>query len=179
MAENRPDKKNIFQAENVVVHKTQPQGGDVPSIGRVHEERDVPIGSLLRAAGYLVVFTVLICIGCWGMFEFFATQAEHRDPELSPLAEDIQTPPPLLQSNPPLDMARWRKQEDSALKHSGAGPDGAPRMSIEQAMQAIAERGLPQFTASDTASDTTQAAGRADTTGGRATTRGTPGTAGR
>ena len=119
MAETRSDKKNIFQAENVVVHKTQPQGGDLPSIGRVHEERDVPINSLLKAGGYLIVFTVLVCIGCWGMFEFFATQAEQRDPQVSPLAADRPTPSPALQLGTTSRLQRYALAQPCWRSHVG------------------------------------------------------------
>lgn len=167
MAEKRQDEKNIFQAENVIVRKTMPQGGDVPSIGHVHEERDVPIASLTKAAIYLVVFTGLICLGLWGLFEFYAAQSERADPQLSPLAEKRMPPGPRLQSNAARDMALFRRREDSALATAAQLNDGTRRISVEEAKTMIAERGLPQFTAAG-ARDSAQPGGAGttpDTTG--------------
>jgi hypothetical protein len=176
MAEKREDKKSIFQAENVIVKKTMPQGGDVPSIGHVHEERDVPLNSLVKAAIYLVVFTGLISLALWGLFEFFAAQADERDPQLSPLAERRTPPSPRLQSNPAADMARFRQHEDSALAApGGTNNDGTRRVTVDEAMTMIAERGLPTFPAvgiADTSKRATGATGAtADTTAARAATQ--------
>lgn len=148
MGDTRADKKNIFQAENVVVHKTRPQTGDVPSIGHVHEERDVPINSLLKAGAYLIVFVTLVGLGCWGLFEFFAARATRADPQLSPLVEKHVTPGPLLQSNPSLAMQAFRHREDSLLKVA-ADSSGATgrRISVDDAIERIAQDGLPAFPA--------------------------------
>src|SRR5688572_23458952 len=151
MGETRSDKKNIFQAEDVVVHKTRPQTGDVPSIGHVHEHRDVPINSLLKSGAYLIVFIGLISLGCWGLFEFFAARALRTDPQLSPLVEQRTVPGPLLQSNPSREMTEFRRREDSlmnaAFDTSGVAPT---QISVEDAMNTIAEKGLPAFKAADT-----------------------------
>jgi hypothetical protein len=174
MAEKRQDDKNIFQGENVIVHKTVAQGGDVPSIGHVHEERDVPINSLAKALGYLVVGIALSALACWGLFEFFAAQADRADPQLSPLAERRSPPGPRLQSNPARDMAAFRRYEDSVIAASGVANDGSRRISVDDAMTMIAEKGLPRFVASgvrDTARGTMR------DTAGAATTTGTTGSA--
>jgi hypothetical protein len=157
MAEKRQDEKSIFQGENVIVRKTAPQGGDVPSIGHVHEERDVPINSLLKAAAYLVVSIGVICLALWGLFEFFAARAERADPQISPLAEHRVPPGPKLQSNPARELATFRKREDSILAApGGVANDGSRRVSVDEAMQMIAEHGLPAFPSA--APDTTRRA---------------------
>jgi hypothetical protein len=145
MAEKRQDNKSIFQGENVIVHKTVAQGGDVPSIGHVHESRDVPIKSLAKAIGFLILGIALVSLLCWGMFEFFAAQAERADPQLSPLAVRRSPPGPRLQSNPGRDMAAFRRHEDSAVAASGVANDGTRHVSVDEAMTMIAERGLPKF----------------------------------
>lgn len=161
MAEKRSDEKSIFEGENVIVHKTMSQGGHVPSIGHVHEERDVPITALSKAIGALVVGIAVVALVCWGLFEFFATQAERADPQLSPLAERRMPPGPRLQNNPAGEMAAFRKREDSAVAASGIAVDGSRHVSIEDAKAMIAENGLPKFVAAGTAgagADTTRRA---------------------
>jgi hypothetical protein len=174
MAEKREDKKSIFQGENVIVRKTMPQGGDVPSIGHVHEERDVPLNSLVKAAGYLVVFCTVAALACWGLFEFFAARAEQADPQISPLAERRTPPSPRLQSNPARDMAAFRRHEDSVLAApGGTANDGTRRVTVDEAMQMIAERGLPKFTSAGAPADTARGTAGASSSNGTGTSSGT------
>jgi hypothetical protein len=69
-----------------------------------------------------------------------------RSQPASPLAQVHRVPPePRLQSNPTIDMARWREIEQNAVSTYGwiDSQAGRLRLPVDRAMELVASEGLP------------------------------------
>jgi hypothetical protein len=125
-----------------------------------HEHSDINVRAIVMStvvvAVVCVVTAVLMYVLFWTVLE---TQAEARDPRLSPLARPATSmppntlgspefgaaPEPRLLTNEPVNLQQIREQERALL--SGYGwvdqAAGVARISIDQAKKLVIQRGLP------------------------------------
>jgi hypothetical protein len=130
------------------------------SLRRKHESKNPPVGRLAMLTG-LVIVMVVICfvIVSVMMAKFSSKRSEVTRPEGTIIARDTKpletTVPPHLQMNPHGDLQTFRQREEVELNSYGwiNRTAGVVRIPIEQAMDLIAEQGLPA---------PTNAAGRSD-----------------
>ena len=111
-----------------------------------HEERDVAFRPVVIGLAGLVGLLVVGAISMWVLFLYFA--ARPAGPPANPLAQSFgrQVPPePRLQTNPLADLQQLRAQEDEILSSYGwvDRNAGVVRIPVEQAIELLAQRGLP------------------------------------
>lgn len=109
-----------------------------------HEPSDVRTNLLVWITAGSAMFVVLLLIGLWLLWRFFASgPAEARGP-ISVLDNPQPQPPqPRLQADPQADWLVLRATQTARLNSYGVDPtSGAIHIPIEQAMQLIATRGL-------------------------------------
>jgi hypothetical protein len=112
---------------------------------RAYEDSDVSVGRLfLFAAGVvgLVVFGMLVSAG---VFHFFV-QHQTLGPPASPF-EDVRTlpPGPRLQTAAPLDLKRYRADQEKLLQGYGwvDSQAGIVRIPVDRAMDLMLQKGYP------------------------------------
>jgi len=144
-------------------HKTS--GGNLPEHGDVSfEARDISISSVLWSLVYLAVTVVVSLVVCLYFFNFMtkyvASQEKPRPivrQQMSAEDEKLMTmpPDPMLQgvpgheSDPQQDM-RDKIASDTAANESYRWVDekaGIAQIPVKEAMQIIAEKGLPNIAA--------------------------------
>jgi len=135
-----------------------------------YERRDLsPHGVLLFLVG-LAVTSVLIYFVLWGFYAylngFHGKQARMPSP-LQTAHDNMNTervvqgfPQPQLQPNPAADLNKFRAQEEEILNSYGWADQqaGIAHIPIEQAIDIIAQRGLPVRQGSENPATTAQAA---------------------
>ncbi|MFI5340431.1 MAG: hypothetical protein ACHQ7N_11410 [Candidatus Methylomirabilales bacterium] len=129
----------MSEREHSVAHGT---AGDA---GVGHERSDLePRTIAIFGLALVVVVAGCLIVAAW-MFGFFAASRAQEDVPPSPLARVEPPAGPVLQVNAPNDRARLRAEEDSILSTYAWVDRGAGivRIPIGQAMQLLAERGLP------------------------------------
>ena len=116
-----------------------------PARGAGHELSDLkPRTIAIFGLSLAVVVTACLIVAAW-LFGFVAARRAEEDVPPPPLARVELPAGPILQVNAPGDLARLRAEEDATLSTYGWVDRGAGivRIPIEQAMQLLAERGLP------------------------------------
>ena len=123
---------------------------DQPRNPEVHHERsDVSVYGIMVFGIGLLVSAVIIYLFIWGLFDYFAgrtTQGNRPLPAPAAWSVGEPVPPePRLQVSPQDDLQTLRAAEDATLNNYGwvDRQTGKVRIPIEQAMQRLAERGLP------------------------------------
>jgi hypothetical protein len=113
--------------------------------GAGHEQSDLQPRTIAIFGLTLAVVVVACLIAAAWLFGFFAALRTQGDVLPSPLARVEPPPGPVLQVHAPSDPARLRVEEDTTLSTYGWVDRGAGivRIPLEQAMQLLAERGLP------------------------------------
>ena len=116
-----------------------------PNVG--HETTDVNLELVDRVGIGLAVALVLSMLAAWGVFRFLQNREVAGDPPPRPVTA-IEAPgalSPILQTNEPEDLGRFRAAEDRAL-HSYGWVDrdaGVVQIPIDLAIDLVSERGLP------------------------------------
>ena len=79
------------------------------------------------------------------LFAWLDRREQARSPALSPLAGDQMPPPPRLEVSPPIDLLRFRADEERLLGQYAwlDRQQGIVRIPIDRAMELVLERGLP------------------------------------
>ncbi len=110
-----------------------------------HEQSDVNVRRILAFGLGLLVAGVVIQLGMWWLFDYFAARTAQLDQPRSPLASssprESLPPEPRLQVSPAQDLKELRAAEDAML-HSYGWVDqqaGVVRIPIERAMELLAE----------------------------------------
>lgn len=112
------------------------------------EEKDVRISAVLWFGFWLLVVTIVIYVGLWGLFRLFAAQARAEQPAMEAnVAASLKRTPsePRLEPLPLAPRRALRAAEDARLS-SYAWVDrsgGVARIPIDRAMQLIVEGGVP------------------------------------
>ncbi|HZP80468.1 MAG TPA: hypothetical protein VFB21_02405 [Chthonomonadaceae bacterium] len=116
-----------------------------PRQGPGFEMRDVALDVLIKWGIALFVFVGLSSAAAWVAYKVFAPE----DPKAARLASlpfsEKRPPEPRLQSDPKIDIQKFREEEDKAL-HSYGWVDknaGIVKIPIERAMTLLEQRGLP------------------------------------
>ena len=152
-------------------HPTEPQNNPVVA----HETTDADTWAITRFGIALGLCVVVVHLILWWLFAHYSS----REAKLSPLVPEIiktqaprEPPEPRLQGNPQADLRKMLQDEDSVLNHYGwVDPEhGVVRIPIDRAIDVIATRGLPHFTAPapPRTGSTTAARNSGDTSAGRA-----------
>lgn len=117
--------------------------GGIPTPG--YETRDLTPRAI---ATFLVVLAVTIVgvllVSMW-IYDYSASRLAQTEAPPLPLAKLAAPPGPRLQVSAPKDMQEFRAAEDAILKSYGwvDRAAGVVRIPVDQAMQLLAERGLP------------------------------------
>ena len=104
-----------------------------------YEMRDINITGLRNTAFFFFGFSIL-CFAVVGVWFYIAKPAMGSE-----LAPNKPMPPILLQSDATVraDIATFRQNETQRLSTSGPNPDGTYHIPVDQALEVIAQRGLP------------------------------------
>jgi len=125
-----------------------------------HEHSDINIRAVVASAVVIAVVCVVTAVLMYGLFWYvLESQAQARDPKLSPLAPPAtQMPPtttatptfgsapdPKLLTNEPTYLSQIRTREQDLLHTYGWVDEkgGVARVPIDEAKKLILERGLP------------------------------------
>jgi hypothetical protein len=112
---------------------------------RGYEDSDVSMGRLVAFAGGVVGLVVLGVLGSAVVFHFFVRQ-QPLGPPASPF-EDVRAmpPEPRLQTTAPLDLQRYRADQEKILEEYGwVDPHaGTVRIPVDRAMDLLLQRGYP------------------------------------
>jgi hypothetical protein len=119
-----------------------------------HEETDADARAITRFGIALVLVLVLSQLALWWLFNSFTRRESKLSPPVSALVRaqaPTEPPEPRLQANPQADMRTMREREETVLNQYGwVDPNrGVVRIPIDRALDLVAERGLPQFKATD------------------------------
>ena len=119
-----------------------------------HEETDADARAITRFGIALVLILVLSQLALWWLFNSFTRRESKLSPPVSALVRaqaPTEPPEPRLQANPQADMRTMREREETVLNHYGwVDPNrGVVRIPIDRALDLVAERGLPQFKATE------------------------------
>ena len=116
------------------------------SEARGYETRDV---SVLGVGLFILSLALAICLICWisaGLYKLFeAAHPALGSPSRIELNPSMLAPPPRLESEPLIHLARFRAAEEAKLNSYGwiDRDSGIVRIPIERAMDLIVQRGLP------------------------------------
>jgi hypothetical protein len=112
---------------------------------RGYEDSDVSVGRLFAFAGGVVGLIVLGVLGSAFVFHFFVRH-QPLGPPASPF-EDVRTlpPEPRLQTTAPLDLKRFRADQEKILQGYGwVDPQaGIVRIPVDRAMDLLLQEGYP------------------------------------
>jgi hypothetical protein len=114
-----------------------------------HERSDVSVFPILVFGLGLLVAAVVVYLLVWWLFDAFATRAARLGQPLPPMAAratgEPVPPEPRLQVSPAQDLREMRASEDARLNTYGWADQtaGVVHIPVEQAMQILAQRGLP------------------------------------
>ena len=119
-----------------------------------HEETDADTRAITQFGIALALVLVLSQLGLWWLFNSFTRRESKLSPPVSVLVRaqaPTEPPEPKLQANPQSDMRMMREKEDTVLNHYGwVDPNhGVVRIPVDRALDLVAERGLPQFKATE------------------------------
>ena len=136
--------------EEPVNYPTEPESN--PTVA--HEETDADARAITRFGIALVLVLVLSQLALWWLFNSFTRRESKLSPPVSALVRaqaPTEPPEPRLQANPQADMRTMREREETVLNHYGwVDPNrGVVRIPIDRALDLVAERGLPQFKATE------------------------------
>jgi hypothetical protein len=109
------------------------------------EVDDANAREVIGSAIGLAIGTALVCIAMYGMFVYLRHAEAGRQP-LNPMANPRQIPPdPRLSVEPAKELRNLREYEDLMLHNYGwVDPQaGIVRIPIDQAIDIVAQRGLP------------------------------------
>lgn len=110
-----------------------------------YEDSEVSIGRLFAFAGGVVGLVVLGVIGSAAVFHFFVRH-QPLGPPASPFEDVRPVPPePRLQTDAPLDLKRYRQDQENILNTYGwvDAHAGVVRIPVERAMDVLLEKGIP------------------------------------
>ena len=152
-------------------HPTEPESNPVVA----HEPTDANTWAITRFGIALGLCVLLVHLILWWLFAHYSS----REAKFSPLVPEMiktqaprEPPEPRLQGNPQADLRKMLQDEDTVLNHYGwVDPErGVVRIPIDRAIDVIATRGLPRFTASapPNAGSTPAARDPGETSAGRA-----------
>jgi len=111
-----------------------------------HEKTDVsPSYVGLFALGLTLMIALVLPLLGW-IFWRFEAAAKRADEPQSPLTRNQTTPPPVLQDDPATDLMLFRREEEQRLSSYGwiDPQQRIVRVPIEQAIEILSERGLPE-----------------------------------
>ena len=113
--------------------------------GRGYEDSDVSVGRLFAFAGGVVGLVVFGVLGSAVVFHFFVRH-QPLGPPASPF-EDVRTvpPEPRLQTTAPLDLQRYRADQDKVLEEYGwvDSHAGIVRIPVDRAMDLLLQKEYP------------------------------------
>jgi hypothetical protein len=119
------------------MHSHEPREDPLTDMG--YETRDINIAGIRTTAilFFLFSFGCFVVVGVWFLIA--------KPPMGSELAPNKPMPPILLQSDSSVraDIASFRQAETQRLSTSGPNPDGTFHIPVDQALNIIAQRGLP------------------------------------
>ncbi len=114
-------------------------------LGRGYEDSDVSVGRLFAFAAGVVGLIVLGVLGSAAVFHFFVSH-QPLGPPASPF-ENVRTmpPEPRLQTTAPLDLKRYRSDQDKILQQYGwVDPQASiVRIPVDRAMDLLLQKGYP------------------------------------
>jgi hypothetical protein len=130
---------------------TDAPGGSAPGPIR-HETTDADLGSAERIMIVTAVLLVIVFALVWGMYVYWRGRAERTDVRPLPVAQrqgDRLPPLPRLQTTPYADLERFRAAEQAALDgyHWVDKANGIAQIPVARAIEIVAEKGLPHWTA--------------------------------
>lgn len=115
-------------------------------------DREIHLKGILVTGFVLMGVTVACLAAALYVFDYFVAQEESRDPVPTPIVAT--TPPtavplPHLQERPRVDLQSFRQAEVETLEGWGWTDEaaGVAHIPIEQALDLVAESGLPSFPA--------------------------------
>ncbi|MGI8654910.1 MAG: hypothetical protein ACR2LC_06800 [Pyrinomonadaceae bacterium] len=113
-----------------------------------YERRDVNIRALVWIGVAFILTAILLHFGLWRMYGYFAARDERNNLQASTTirTNQLRLPPePQLQSNPEQDLARFQKEQNTALNNYGwmDKQAGVVKIPIERAIELTIQRGLP------------------------------------
>ena len=113
--------------------------------GRGYEDSDVSVGRLLAFAVGVVALVVLGVLGSAAVFHFFVRH-QPLGPPASPFEDVRPMPPePRLQTTAPLDLKRFRDDQEKVLQSYGwvDSQAGIVRIPVERAVDLLLQKGYP------------------------------------
>jgi len=113
--------------------------------GRGYEDSDVSVGRLLGFAAGVVALVVLGVLGSAAVFHFFVRH-QPLGPPASPFEDVRPMPPePRLQTTAPLDLKRFRDDQEKILQSYGwvDSQAGIVRIPVERAVDLLLQKGYP------------------------------------
>lgn len=111
------------------------------------ERRDIDVVALTMLIVLLVIGVVLSVLGSGGVFRFLSHQRDITDqPPPAVAKERADFPQPRLQVSPPVDLEKFRAEQERELTTYGwvDREKNIVRIPIERAIELLSQRGLPQ-----------------------------------
>src|ERR1700733_7129326 len=117
--------------------------------GVSHERRDVNVFQITAFGIGLLLSCIVVVLAMWAMFDFLFSREDAKNatnPAAPMMNESPNLPPePRLQAEPKVELKDLRADEDAILGSYGwVDPNkGIVRIPIDQAIDIVAQKGLP------------------------------------
>jgi hypothetical protein len=133
-----------------LTHPVEPENN--PAVA--HEHTDADAHAITQFGIALTFFIIVSQLLLWWLFSSFSEHEQKLSPPVPAIVKmqaPREPPEPRLQPNPQLDMRNMLLEENQVLTHYGwVDPDrGIVRIPVERAIDIAAQRGLPQFKATE------------------------------
>jgi hypothetical protein len=156
-------------------------GGNLDNPDTTHESSDINVRAIIWFTVVLTAIVLVIDLAMYGFFVVLHKYEVRNDPYVTPLAAPIAarpTPPePALQTEPWVDLKRFRTEQDAHMTSYGWVDEktGVARIPIAKAKELLLKRGIPVRPELADPSLGTNRAATGDSSGGRSLPASKPG----
>lgn len=146
----------------------------------IHEHSDINVRAIIGFAVVLTAIVLVIDLAMWGLFRVLHNYEVKNDPYVTPMAapvtRDGKQPEPALQTEPWVDLRKFRTEQDAHMTSYGWVDEktGVARIPIVKAKELLLKRGIPVRPELADPSIGINRAATGDSSGGRNLPTGTP-----
>jgi hypothetical protein len=126
-----------------------PPHGNLDNPDTTHESSDINVRAIISFTVVLTIIVLVIDLAMYGLFRVLHNYEVRNDPYVTPLATPLETvpkqPEPALQTEPWVDLKKFRTDQDAHMTSYGWVDEktGVARIPIARAKELLLKRGIP------------------------------------